>query len=113
MLGKRMAVIGVAGECPGTDDQPLFLRDREAHLDAELVGLARPEGYGGISVGQSKIKLSQERLALMLSLSRQTTNRLLKLLETQGIVHLRFGEIEILDMEKLRSAAVAGSSRGA
>jgi hypothetical protein len=49
----------------------------------------------------------------MLSLSRQTTNRLLKLLETQGIVHLRFGEIEILDMEKLRSAAVAGNSRGA
>jgi fermentation-respiration switch protein FrsA (DUF1100 family) len=35
-----MAVIGVAGERPGTDDQPLFLRDREAHLDAELVGLA-------------------------------------------------------------------------
>jgi hypothetical protein len=35
-----MAVIGVAGERPRTDDQPLFLRDREAHLDAELVGLA-------------------------------------------------------------------------
>src|SRR5471032_3403875 len=35
-----MPVIGVAGECPGTDDQPLFLRDREAHLNAELVGLA-------------------------------------------------------------------------
>ena len=67
----------------------------------------------GKTCNQLKIKLPQERLALMLSLSRQTTNRLLELLETQGIVHLRFGEIEILDMEKLRSAAVTGNSRGA
>ena len=36
-----MAIIGAAVEPPRTDDQPLFLRDREAHLDAELVGLAR------------------------------------------------------------------------
>jgi CRP/FNR family cyclic AMP-dependent transcriptional regulator len=91
--------------------ESLSLLPAAQRLAGRLLMIA--EGYGGISVGQSKIKLSQERLALMLSLSRQTTNRLLKLLETQGIVHLRFGEIEILDMEKLRSAAVAGSSRGA
>jgi CRP/FNR family cyclic AMP-dependent transcriptional regulator len=42
----------------------------------------------------------------MLSLSRQTTNQLLKELEGQGIVSLRYGEIEITDAERLRALAV-------
>lgn len=59
------------------------------------------EGYGHRDVRQPCIKLSQERLALMLSLSRQTTNSLLKGLEEQGIIRLGFGEIEVLDFEQL------------
>jgi hypothetical protein len=46
----------------------------------------------------------------MVSLSRQTTNQLLKTLESQRIVNLRFGEIHILDMEGLRAAS-AGASK--
>ena len=42
----------------------------------------------------------------MLSLSRQTTNQLLKDLQGQGILNLKYGEIEILDAERLRALVV-------
>ncbi|VXC47952.1 Crp/Fnr family transcriptional regulator [Pseudomonas sp. 8Z] len=51
------------------------------------------------------LHLAQEQLALMLSLSRQTTNQILKELAAQGIVRLTYGEIEILDLSRLRQAA--------
>lgn len=63
------------------------------------------EGYGHRDIRQPIIKLSQERLALLLSLSRQTTNSLLKGFEEQGIIRLGFGEIEILDFERLAQEA--------
>lgn len=51
------------------------------------------------------IHLAQEQLALMLAISRQTTNQILKELQAQGIVRLAYGEIEILDLDRLRQAA--------
>ena len=42
----------------------------------------------------------------MVSLSRQTTNQLLKNLESQQIVSLKSGEIAILDFERLREASL-------
>ncbi|MVW74036.1 Crp/Fnr family transcriptional regulator [Pseudomonas xionganensis] len=51
------------------------------------------------------LHLAQEQLALMLALSRQTTNQILKELEAQGILRLTYGEIEILDLGRLRQAA--------
>ena len=51
------------------------------------------------------IHLAQEQLALMLAISRQTTNQILKELQAQGIVRLSYGEIEILDLGRLRQAA--------
>jgi CRP/FNR family cyclic AMP-dependent transcriptional regulator len=55
------------------------------------------------------VDLRQEELATMLSTSRQTVNHLLKELESQGIVRLSYGHIEILDLERLRRAATAAS----
>ncbi|WP_179404508.1 Crp/Fnr family transcriptional regulator [Burkholderia guangdongensis] len=63
------------------------------------------EGYDGLNATQSRIRLSQESLASMVSLSRQTTNQLLKQLESERIVSLKFGEIAILDIERLRAAS--------
>ena len=63
------------------------------------------EGYDGLNATQSKIRLSQDSLASMASLSRQTTNQLLKQLEDQRIVSLKFGVIDILDIERLRAAS--------
>ena len=51
------------------------------------------------------LHLPQEQLALMLAISRQTTNQILKELEGQGILRLTYGEIEILDWPRLRQAA--------
>ena len=61
------------------------------------------EGYGEIEPARRVLQLPQEQLALMLSLSRQTTNQILKDLQAQGLVQLAYGEIEILDIERLRA----------
>lgn len=65
------------------------------------------EGYGEIERSRRVLQLPQEDLAAMLSLSRQTTNALLKDLQGQGILRLGYGEIEILDAQRLREAAHA------
>ena len=51
------------------------------------------------------IPIPQEQLAMMLYLTRQTTNQLLKDLERQGLIKLVYGAIEILDIEGLRTFA--------
>lgn len=51
------------------------------------------------------LHLAQEQLALMLAVSRQTTNQILKELEGQGILRLSYGEIEVLDLARLRQVA--------
>lgn len=63
------------------------------------------EGYGEIGQSRRVLQLPQEDLAAMLNLSRQTINALLKELQAQGIVRLGYGEIEILDVQRLREAA--------
>jgi len=67
------------------------------------------EGYDGLNATQSTIRLSQDSLASMVSLSRQTTNQLLKGLESQRIVKLKFGGVTILDIERLRAASLGES----
>ncbi|AYF89201.1 Crp/Fnr family transcriptional regulator [Pseudomonas sp. DY-1] len=63
------------------------------------------EGYGERSGQRRVIQLAQEQLAMMLAISRQTTNQILKDLEAQGALRLNYGEIEILDPERLKRAA--------
>ena len=65
-------------------------------------------GYGEIEHSRRILQLPQEDLAAMLSLSRQTTNSLLKALEQQGIIKLSYGAIEVLDLPRLRQAVGAG-----
>ncbi len=73
-------------------------------LARRLVTMA--EGYGELKDrSRRRIAVPQEQLALMLSLSRQTVNQILKQLEAQGAVALVRGGVEILDIEKLRSLA--------
>jgi len=66
-------------------------------------------GYGGLNATQNRIRLSQDSLASMVSLSRQTTNQLLRNLESQRILSLKSGEIAILDFERLRAASLGDS----
>jgi CRP/FNR family cyclic AMP-dependent transcriptional regulator len=69
--------------------------------------LSMAEGYGEWHDKQTRIvEVKQEQLASMLSTSRQTANQVLKRLESQGVLRLTYGEIEILDHQALRRAAM-------
>jgi CRP-like cAMP-binding protein len=84
--------------------EQLSLMPTAARLAHRLLMIA--EGYGEIDPPRRVLQLPQEQLASMLSLSRQTTNQILKDLQGQGIVNLKYGEIEILDVERLRKLAI-------
>jgi CRP-like cAMP-binding protein len=84
--------------------EDLSLLSAAARLARRLVLMA--EGYGELRAGQRQVlAVSQEQLALMLSLSRQTTNQILKELEGRGLVQLTYGHIELLDLPGLRAAS--------
>jgi len=64
------------------------------------------EGYGQRKAAPScSVRVSQERLGMMLSLSRQTVNELLRHLEQESIIHCQRGGVRILDPNRLRDAA--------
>ena len=64
------------------------------------------EGYGNrTSDTPQTIRLQQEQLGRMLSISRQTTNQILKELEAGGLLRLVYGGIEILDFQGLQKRA--------
>ncbi|HDH7780758.1 TPA: Crp/Fnr family transcriptional regulator [Acinetobacter nosocomialis] len=64
------------------------------------------EGYGNhLIVQERQIHISQDQLANMLTVSRQTINHELNLLDKQNIIKISFRKIEILDMEKLNLIA--------
>lgn len=71
-------------------------------LARRLLLIAENYGEGEL---RRVIHLPQEQLALMLAISRQTTNQILKELQAQGILRLTYGEIEIVDVQRLRDAA--------
>jgi CRP-like cAMP-binding protein len=58
-------------------------------------------GYGEPGALRRVLKVPQEDLAMMLALSRQTINQVLKQFETQGALKLGYAEIEITDVQKL------------
>ncbi|RZF31610.1 Crp/Fnr family transcriptional regulator [Paraburkholderia sp. UYCP14C] len=63
-------------------------------------------GYGEPGESRSVLKVPQEDLAMMLALSRQTINQVLRHFETQGALKLRYAEIEIVNADKLREQAL-------
>jgi CRP-like cAMP-binding protein len=63
------------------------------------------EGYGDRASRLRALGVSQEELASMMAMSRQTTNQLLKELETRGLVRLSYGRVEIVDLAGLRRVA--------
>jgi CRP/FNR family transcriptional regulator, cyclic AMP receptor protein len=80
-------------------------------LESPRVRLARClvnlfEGYGQRKAAPScSVRVSQERLGMMLSLSRQTVNELLRQLERESIIRCQRGGVRILDPSRLKDAA--------
>ena len=54
------------------------------------------QGYGSREAPRRRIHLSQEVLAQMLGVSRQSINKALKAMEAGGRLRLHYGEIELL-----------------
>lgn len=55
----------------------------------------------------SELQLSQDDIASMASVSRQSVNRQLKRWEDLGILHIRYGKLTLLDAAALRDIAFA------
>jgi CRP/FNR family cyclic AMP-dependent transcriptional regulator len=73
--------------------------------------LLMARGYDGAGGAPRRVlKVPQEDLAMMLALSRQTINQILKQFEAQGALTLRYGEIGIADPVIL--AALAAPDAG-
>jgi CRP-like cAMP-binding protein len=64
-----------------------------------LAGLFNPVLYPGFG---SHLRVSQEELGYLTSLSRQRVNQALRVLEGRGLLKAGYGKIEILDLEGLR-----------
>ena len=63
------------------------------------------QGFERDAPPRRRLRLPQEQLALMLGVSRQTVNKALRQLESQGLLALRYGEIELLDTPGLQALA--------
>lgn len=88
--------------------EDMALLPAEHRLAARL--LAMSQGYDERTRHTRRVvRLSQEQLASMLALSRQTVNQVLQGLAQQGIVRPGRGMVEILDVQRLR--ALAGRTR--
>jgi CRP/FNR family transcriptional regulator, cyclic AMP receptor protein len=73
-------------------------------LARRLLGMA--QGYGQRAADgrtQRVLVLTQEELALMVGVSRQTTNQILNKLQAQGALRTQRGGLELLDMNVLRA----------
>ena len=64
------------------------------------------EGYGQRKAEPAyRVRVSQERLGMMLSLTRQTVNELLQQMEKESIIKCERGGVRVLDPGLLREAA--------
>ena len=94
-LKVRLAFIGM---------EDLALLPAEGRLARRLLLLAR-SSPSAQTPGPVVVPIGQSQLGMMLSLSRQTTNQVLQSLQERGIVHIAYGRIEVLDLDKLAEAA--------
>src|SRR5256885_16248324 len=83
--------------------------NRVAELLARLApthGQPAPDGQGVV------LRISQSDLAAMLSVSRQTINKELRLLEQRGLLQAAYGRLTIVDLAGLLRLADAGARPG-
>jgi CRP-like cAMP-binding protein len=72
------------------------------------------EGHGERTSGVQRIlDVTQEQLAAMLSSSRQSVNAALKEFEEEGLLRVAYGQITLVDVERLRAYRGEGQSAGA
>ncbi|NMM04067.1 Crp/Fnr family transcriptional regulator [Paraburkholderia sp. RP-4-7] len=80
------------------------LRRMHTRVARRLVLLAHGDVTQSNS-GRRTIDTSQDNIAMMLGVSRTTLNKELRALEKVGAIQLRYGHIEVMDMELLVNAS--------
>jgi len=70
-----------------------------------LQDLSRRHGFRRDNHRKLNLRLSQDGLADLLGVTRQSTNRELKQLEREGLIRVGISEIELLDLERLDQVA--------
>jgi CRP/FNR family transcriptional regulator, cyclic AMP receptor protein len=79
------------------------------HMAALLLGLARPDDASvGAGSADLSVRLSLNRLAEMLGVSRQWATQLVHELTAAGLVSWRYSRVTLLDLEGLRALASVG-----
>ena len=70
-----------------------------------LQDLAQRHGFQRDNRRKLNLRLSQDGLADLLGVTRQSTNRELKQLEREGVIRVGISEIELLDLDLLAQVA--------
>ncbi len=102
-LGRRLAEL----EQRLADTVLKTAPQRVAAVLCHLVAAA-PTDARHDSEGAPRIRLTHEQLAELVGTTRETSTKLLGELRTAGVVTLHRGEIEVVDLERLRAIAERG-----
>ncbi len=81
----------------------LGLKKINSRIVARLCKLARDYGEKNQESISIHIRLTQSQLASMVGTTRESTSRFLKQLEREGIIKQGINEINIIDLEKLKT----------
>ncbi|WP_341891093.1 Crp/Fnr family transcriptional regulator [Variovorax sp. YR752] len=83
------------------------LRSLRARVAHRLLVLARGDATQSVHL-RHELMLSQEALAMMLGVTRQTLSKELNALATEGVVSLGYGRIELLSLDALQGLVRTG-----
>ena len=83
-------------------DQLAFSGQPPPELRVRIADLADLKSLREAPDGPVELRLSQSDLASMVGIARQTTNRILKNLESEGLIELGFRRIVVPDVRRLR-----------
>jgi CRP-like cAMP-binding protein len=78
------------------------LLDTDSLVARALVGMIHPLSNPG---GTNHLRISQEELANLAAVSRQTCNKAMSRFKSAGLVRAEYGEIVILDLPGLQDIA--------
>lgn len=81
-----------------------MLRSTRTRITRRLLSLARGDATLA-AAARARLVVSQEALAMMLGITRQTLSKELKVLVKEGVLSLGYGRIDILQMSELERRA--------
>jgi len=76
------------------------MTDPDARVALSLGALFHPTLYPGVG---AVLRITQRELGYLVGLSRQRVNEALRALESQGLIRVEYGGVEVLDLDGLRA----------